>query len=831
MKYNFKEIENRHQLNWEKDNVFATNESDEKPSYYVLEMFPYPSGKIHMGHVRNYTIGDVIARFKRMTGYSVLHPMGWDAFGMPAENAAIKNKTHPAKWTRENIDYMKKQLKKLGLSYDWKREIATCDSEYYRWEQQFFIEMYEKRLVYRKKSKVNWCETCQTVLANEQVEDGLCWRCDQSVIEKKLDGWFFKITQYADELLESCDDLTGWPEQVVTMQKNWIGKSEGTEIIFKILDSEDQIKVFTTRPDTLFGVTFISLSPEHPLALKLSKEKKEEKTVSEFIEKHKNVSTSEKNIEKEKEGVFIGSYAVHPLTGEDIPIYLANFVLMEYGTGAVMAVPAHDQRDFEFAQKYKLPIKPVIIPKDENINIDHLDKAWEGPGYLSNSMEFNGLKNSSAKREITESLKNKCVGNSKTTYRLRDWGISRQRYWGSPIPMILCDKCGTVPVKKDELPVILPEDAQLDSSGHSPLPGLKSFYEVRCPKCGSLARRETDTMDTFVESSWYFARYACSDDKTLPLDKNRVDKWLPVNQYIGGIEHAILHLLYSRFFTKVLNDLGYLSVREPFENLLTQGMVLLDGAKMSKSKGNIVDPDEIIKTFGADTVRLFILFAAPPEKQLSWSDQGIEGAHRFIQKIWKLFDENSNNLLNINFNSDSFLKAIELNSDLRKLRQKTHQTILKVTDDIEKRFHFNTAISAVMELVNSLTTAVGNNKMMETEGSWDVIREGFETVIILLSPFIPHVTEELWYKLGYKSSLQNEPWPLADKKVADSDDLNIVVQVNGKVRANIVALKEDSPDQVKNMALNDENVKRHLQGKEVKKIIYIPEKLVNIVVK
>ncbi|MCD4754873.1 MAG: leucine--tRNA ligase, partial [Deltaproteobacteria bacterium] len=684
-RYDFKIIEERHQADWAKEGLFSAREDSSRPRYYVLEMFPYPSGRIHMGHVRNYTIGDVVARYKRMQGYNVLHPMGWDAFGMPAENAAIEHRTHPATWTYENIDYMRKQLKRLGLSYDWKREFATCDPEYYRWEQLFFIQMFEAGLVYRRKSKVNWCEGCRTVLANEQVEDGKCWRCDTEVVEKELDGWFFKITDYTQELLEGCDKLTGWPEKVLTMQRNWIGRSVGAEIIFPLAGEDGEIRVFTTRPDTLLGATFMSLSPEHPMAMELCMGTGQEKEVKAFVDHWSKIPSRERQftqsqnhsitkspnhqITKSKEGVFTGAYVKHPLTGESIPIYIANFVLMEYGTGAVMAVPAHDQRDFEFAKEYKLPIKVVIQPEGEDLKSETMKEAWEGPGTLVNSGPFDGMENEQAKEAITGHLETQGLGNQKISYRLRDWGISRQRYWGTPIPMVQCDTCGIVPVRKQDLPVILPLDARLDKQGRSPLSGLESFWSTTCPKCGGPARRETDTMDTFVESSWYFARYTCPDETSAPLDRKRVDAWLPVNQYIGGIEHAILHLLYARFFTKALRDLGWLSTDEPFTNLLTQGMVLKDGAKMSKSKGNVVDPDEMINTFGVDTIRLFILFASPPERDLEWSDQGVEGAHRFLHRIWRLITENLEGLTSARTDKETLIQGTNAT---KALRQKTH---------------------------------------------------------------------------------------------------------------------------------------------------------------
>jgi leucyl-tRNA synthetase len=837
-RYDFKTIEERHQADWAKEGLFSAREDSSRPCYYVLEMFPYPSGRIHMGHVRNYTIGDVVARYKRMQGYNVLHPMGWDAFGMPAENAAIEHRTHPATWTYENIDYMRKQLKRLGLSYDWKREFATCNPEYYRWEQLFFIQMFEAGLVYRQKSKVNWCEGCQTVLANEQVEDGKCWRCNTGVVEKELDGWFFKITDYTQELLEGCDRLTGWPEKVLTMQRNWIGRSVGAEITFPLAGDDGEIRVFTTRPDTLWGATFMSLSPEHPMALELCMGTGQEEEVKAFIDHWSKIPSRERQIiqsqnhkiTKSKEGVFTGAYVKHPLTGESIPIYVANFVLMEYGTGAVMAVPAHDQRDFEFAKEYKLPIRVVIQPEGENLRPETMKEAWEGPGTLANSGPFDGMENEQAKEAITRHLETRGLGNQKISYRLRDWGISRQRYWGTPIPMVQCDKCGIVTVRKQDLPVILPLDAQLNKQGRSPLPCLESFWSTTCPKCGGPARRETDTMDTFVESSWYFARYACPDETSAPLDRKRVDVWLPVNQYIGGIEHAILHLLYARFFTKALRDLGWLSVDEPFTNLLTQGMVLKDGAKMSKSKGNVVDPDKMINTYGVDTIRLFILFASPPERDLEWSDQGVEGAHRFLHRIWRLITENLESLTSASTDKDTLIHGTKAS---KALRQKTHQTILKVTEDIEQRFHFNTAISAVMELINEVMGYLNwyGTSEMDKQGDWAILREAMEAVLILLFPMVPHITDELWQLLGHQKTISLEPWPVADIDVARADIVNIVVQVNGKLRSQVEVAQNTDKEIIESMVLDDPKVKRYTEGKAVHKIIYVPGRLINIVVK
>ena len=832
MKYDFSSVEEKWQKVWEEKGLFRTDDHEKRPKYYCLEMFPYPSGRIHMGHVRNYTIGDCLARFKRMQGYRVLHPMGWDAFGLPAENAAIKHGTHPATWTYENIEYMKGQLKQLGFSYDWGREIATCDASYYRWEQLFFVEMFEKGLAYRKKSKVNWCESCQTVLANEQVIDGECWRCGSSVVEREQDGWFFRITEYAEELLEGIEGLKGWPEKVLTMQRNWIGKSVGAEVDFPVEGLDEPLTIFTTRPDTLFGVTFMSISPEHPLALKLASMSGRAEEVRAFCEKWSRIPKRELQMEeREKEGVFTGAYAVNPLTNDRVPIYVSNFVLMEYGTGAVMAVPAHDQRDFEFAKRYGLPIKVVIQPEGEELSPDTMEGAWEGPGILVDSGEFSGLKSKDAKRAIVAHLEKIGIGRKKVSYRLRDWGISRQRFWGAPIPIIYCEECGTVPVPKEDLPVTLPLDAQLGEGGRSPLPTLDEFVKVKCPRCGRDARRETDTMDTFVESSWYFLRYASPHEDTRPFDPEAIKAWLPVDQYIGGVEHAILHLLYSRFFTRVLRDLGYVELDEPFTNLLTQGMVLKDGAKMSKSKGNVVDPDTMIKQYGADTVRLFILFAAPPERDLEWSDTGIEGTHRFLQRVWRHVTENVERLREARLDEEALKDATSNSKELKALRQKTHQTIFKVTEDCGKRLRFNTAISAIMELMNEI-----NGLMERTEeerrdsGFWSVVKEATRSLLYLLSPMAPHISDELASLMDEPVPLLCQPWPRGDEAIARSDTVEIVVQVNGKLRARVEVPRDASKEEIESRALNDENVKRHTSGKKVAKVIYVPGRLINIVV-
>ncbi len=819
-KYNPKDIEQKWQQQWEKQKSFAVTEGTDKRKYYLLEMFPYPSGRIHMGHVRNYSIGDVIGRFKRMRGFNVLHPMGWDAFGMPAENAAIQNKSHPAKWTYENIAYMRGQLKKMGLSYDWGRELATCDVEYYRWEQKIFLEMFAKGLAYKKTSFVNWCPNCETVLANEQVEDGACWRCDSEVKQKELDQWFFRITDYAEELLEWTERLPGWPERVLVMQRNWIGKSFGCEIDFPREDGNGAIRVFTTRQDTIFGATFMSLAPEHPLAQQLTTADRTAE-VEAFIEKVKKTDRVKRTAEDfEKEGVFTGSYCVNPLTRARMPIYLANFVLMDYGTGAVMAVPAHDQRDFEFARKYDLALKVVIQPKGETLDPAAMTAAFTEVGILVNSGRFDGMASDSAKEAIADFLNQEGIGKKTVNFRLRDWGISRQRYWGNPIPVIYCDTCGVVAVPEQDLPVRLPMDVEFTGEGGSPLAKLDSFITCTCPACGKAARRETDTMDTFVESSWYFLRYCCPDFAQGPLERKRVDYWMSVDQYIGGIEHAVLHLLYARFFTKVLRDLGYIGCDEPFTNLLTQGMVIKDGAKMSKSKGNVVDPNALIDKYGADTARLFSLFAAPPEKDLDWSDQGVDGSFRFLNRIWKLVHERLDLIRNA-----GQLDPPTLGSEERTLRRCVHKTIKKVTEDVEERFHFNTAIAAVMELLNVLQDA---NQAVSKNGA--LMKEALESVVLLLAPFVPHITEELWQQLGHDIPLSATAWPEYDRDAVVDEEMLVVVQVNGKLRSKLTVAAGTDEEAVKAMALTDEKVLPFVEGKQVRKVICVPGKLVNIVV-
>jgi leucyl-tRNA synthetase len=829
VRYLPKNIEKKWQEYWENEKLFEVRDDPAREKFYLLEMFPYPSGRIHMGHVRNYSIGDVVARFLRMRGYNVLHPMGWDAFGMPAENAAIKANTHPAKWTYDNIDYMRSQLKKLGFSYDWSRELATCDVSYYRWEQLFFLKMYERGLAYKRSAYVNWCNTCQTVLANEQVEGGACWRCDQPVVQKEMEQWFFKITHYVDELLEYTEKLPGWPERVLTMQQNWIGKSIGSKILFKLASGDGEITVFTTRADTLFGATFMSIAPEHPLVEKLCWNTPQEEEVFRFVERAKQAKRSDRVADLlEKEGVFTGSYCINPVTQQKMPVYIANFVVTEYGTGAVMAVPAHDQRDFEFAQKYGLPVKVVIKPEGDEPApaAETLAAAFEDDGVLVDSGSFSGMKSAQAREAITASLAEKGLGEQSVQYRLRDWGISRQRYWGAPIPVVYCDACGMAPVSEKDLPVVLPTDVALLPNGGSPLSSYEPFVKTTCPKCQGPARRETDTMDTFVESSWYFARFACAGDKDGPLDYAKVKYWLPVNQYIGGIEHAVLHLLYSRFFTKVLRDLGYMEIDEPFLNLLTQGMVIKDGSKMSKSKGNVVDPDEMIQAYGADTVRLFCLFASPPERDLEWSDQGVEGAFRFLSRIWRLVQENEDNLRSAAiYDGKADLSAAR---PLLDLHRKTHQTIKKVTEDIRDRFHFNTAIAAIMELVNQMYQVQENPP--EDGQLWPVMREAVEAMVLLISPLVPHIGEELWQGLGHTGSVLNAPWPQWREEALKTDEVLIVVQVNGKLRGRITISAQATEEQMRQAALGDSRVQDFIAGKPIKKVVVVPNKLINVVV-
>ncbi len=817
-------VELKWQKYWSERQLYKTDESPHQKKFYCLEMFPYPSGEIHMGHVRNYAIGDVIARYKRMHGYNVLHPMGWDAFGLPAENAAIKHDVHPSEWTRKNIDKMKIQLNRMGLSYDWEREVTTCTPEYYKWNQWFFLKMFERGLAYRKYSFVNWCPSCTTVLANEQVIDEKCWRCDSLVIQKKLEQWFFRITQYAEELLQGCDELDGWPERVVLMQKNWIGKGEGVEVDFPLEGMDEKLRIFTTRPDTLFGVTFMCIAPGHPLSEKLVKENNQLEMLR-----------AKYGQETEKTGIFTGHYAINPLNNSRIPVYAANFVLMEYGTGAIMSVPAHDQRDFEFAQKYGLPVQLVIVPVISPNpplpkcgtgglpDAEPLTRAYEDEGVLVDSGQFTGLHSDAARKEIVKFIEEKGLGKAVVNYKLRDWGISRQRYWGTPIPVIYCDKCGIVPVPEKDLPVILPEDVKITGKGSSPLLESEAFLFAECPKCGGRARRETDTMDTFVDSSWYFIRYCFKKgdidlSSELITQESELKYWMPVDQYIGGVEHAVLHLLYSRFFIKVIRDLGLLNINEPFQKLLTQGMVIKDGSKMSKSKGNVVDPDYLIRKYGADTSRLFSLFAAPPEKDLDWSDKGVDGAYRFLNRLWGIVYKNREGL-------SVKRKVIGEPPKTLPLYRKTHQTIKKVTTDIEREYHFNTAIAALMELANEITAFEPKN-----DEEWSIFKFAIEKLLLLLSPFSPHISEELWDALGNKPSIFEQKWPEWDDESAKEDMIELVVQVNGKLRSKIIIAAGIPDDEIKKITFEDNRVREIIGSKTIKKVIIVKGKLVNIVI-
>lgn len=803
--YNFKNVEAKWQKKWEETNQYKTDTRDtSKPLYYTLEMFPYPSGKIHMGHVRNYSIGDVVARFKKMEGYNVLHPMGWDSFGLPAENAAIKHGIHPAKWTYENIDDMKRQLKLLGLSYDWERELATSNPDYYKFTQEIFLKFLEAGLAYKKKSYVNWCPSCETVLANEQVVGGQCERCDSVVVKKELEQWYFKTTEFAEELLQDLDKLEGWPEKVKTMQKNWIGKSHGAELVFDIEGTDEKMVVYTTRPDTTYGVTFMCLAPESPLVKELVAGTEYEAEVEKFVQKMHTKTEIERTAEgAEKEGMFIGKYVINPVNGKRVPLWIANYILMDYGTGAIMAVPAHDDRDKDFAEKYNLDIIPVI---DED-------------GKLINSEEFNGLDYKTAQDKITEKLAKEGRGKKTVNYRLRDWLLSRQRYWGVPIPVVYCDDCGMVPVNKEDLPLLLPTDVEFTGKGESPLTTSKTFVNTVCPKCGKPAKRDVDTMDTFVDSSWYFLRYIDNKNEDAMFDSELVNKWMPVDQYIGGVEHAIMHLLYARFFTKALKKVGMLDFDEPFKNLLTQGMVLMDGSKMSKSKGNTVSPLEIIDEYGADTARLFVLFAAPPERDLDWSEQGVEGCFRFLNRVYRLVDE-----LKDIVKSNAEIK-VSTKED-KAMRFTIHSTLRKVTDDLSEKFGFNTAIAALMELINEMY----KYKELDTRND-GIIKEGIETIITILAPFTPHVGEELWEMIGKEGSIFDISWPKFDEKALVKDEVEIVVQVNGKVRAKLSIDANMSKEDMEKTALENEKVKASIEGKNVVKVVAIPKKLVNIVVK
>ena len=811
--YPFKSIEEKVRSYWDKELTFSVSEDSKKPKYYCLSMFPYPSGKLHMGHVRNYTIGDVLSRFHRMLGFNVLQPMGWDAFGLPAENAALQNKSAPAAWTYSNIDYMKHQLKQLGLAIDWKREIATCRPEYYKWEQWLFTELFKKKLIYKKISTVNWDPVDQTVLANEQVIDGKGWRSGAVIEKKEIPQYFMKITEYADELLRDLDGLEGWPEQVKTMQRNWIGKSYGCEIEFSIKDHADHIKIYTTRPDTLLGVTYLAIAAEHPLASLI---KKNNPTIEAFINECSRGGVAEADLATaEKIGIDSGLRAIHPITQKEVPIWIANYVLISYGSGAVMAVPAHDERDFHFAKKYNLNIEQVIEPIDtKTMNLE--EAAYTDYGRLINSGEFNGLEFQEAFDAIVNKLTSLHKGKKTTQFRLRDWGISRQRYWGCPIPIIKCHSCGEVPVPEKDLPVVLPESIVMHGVG-SPIKQDESFYKTTCPSCGKPAERETDTMDTFVESSWYFARYPSYNNPNAMVDE-RSNYWMPVDQYIGGIEHAILHLLYARFFNKILRDLGLIKHSEPFKNLLTQGMVLKNGTKMSKSKGNTVDPQSLIDQFGADTARLFIMFAAPPEQSLEWSDSGVEGANRFLKRLWKaVYDHHHKGKI-------APYKEGELTAQTKNLRFELHHTIQKITDDIQRRHSFNTAISSVMELMNTFAKVEGEDAITVS-----VKQEVIQNVILLLNPFVPHICHALWDQL-FNTAIDQEVWPKADPSALIKNEYEMVIQVNGKLRGNMLVSADLTQKDIELMALENEDVKRFINlESKVKKLIFVPKKLINIV--
>ena len=865
--YNFKEVEEKWQKKWNSENLFKTNDKEEgKENYYVLEMLPYPSGNLHVGHARNYTIGDVIARYKKMKGYNVLHPMGWDSFGLPAENAAIQHGAHPATWTKSNIENMRRQLKLMGLSYDWDREVATYTPEYYRWNQWIFKRMYDKGLVYKKKSTVNWCPDCQTVLANEQVEDGYCWRHSKTkVIQKDLEQWFFRITNYADELLTGHEELReGWPEKVLAMQKNWIGKSFGTEIVFTVAETGEKLPMFTTRIDTIHGVTYCVVAPEHPIIEEIIKVNP---SIKEAIHNMRNMDMIERTAEgKEKNGVFTGWHVINPVTGDKVQLWAADYVLMNYGTGAVMAVPAHDDRDFAFAKKYNLPRKVVINgynkeTKEEIVlNADEMTAAMTEEGVMTNSGEFNGMNSKEALEKIADYVTEKGVGEKTVKYRLKDWGISRQRYWGTPIPALYCEKCGMVMEKDENLPVMLPEDVEFTGNGN-PIETSEKYKHAVCPICGGPARRETDTMDTFVDSSWYFLRYCDPKNLELPFGE-AVDLWTPVDQYIGGVEHAVMHLLYARFFTKVLRDLGLLKANEPFKRLLTQGMVLgpsyysekenrflfahevktagdkaysletgeelvVKVEKMSKSKNNGVDPEVMIKKYGADTTRLFIMFTAPPEKELEWNENGLAGASRFLNRVWRVVLENMDMI------KDEPIDYSKLSKEDKALVRKLHQTIKRVTEAIEDNYHFNTSIAGNMELINDVydfrSSVLGTDK--ESSESQKVFGEVLRNIVIMLSPFVPHFCDELWEAMGETGFLFNAPWPEYDEKLTIADEITMAIQVNGKVRGSISVERTASKEDIEKMALAVENVQKHTEGKTVVKVIVVPGKIVNIVVK
>jgi len=821
--YPFKKIEPKWQKFWRKRGLFKMDQASPRPKYYCLMMFPYPSASLHVGHGRNYIIGDVVARFMIMKGFNVLTPMGWDAFGLPAENAAIKDGVHPKTSTLRNISRMKKQLNAWGTGYDWTREVTSCLPDYYKWTQWIFLKLYQKGLAYKKRAAVNWCPSCQTVLANEQVINGRCERCEAQVKEKELAQWFFRISAYSQRLLDDLAKLKNWPERVRIMQRNWIGRSEGVRIDFPVVGDDLVLSCFTTRVDTIYGATYMVLAPEYPDLKKLIQDAPNKDDILAFIEKVKaqNIA-SRAGAEVEKQGIFTGRYVINPLNQCQIPLWVANYVLMEYGTGAVMAVPAHDQRDFEFARQYNLPVKVVIDDPKNPLDAQKMQEAYANEGVMTNSAQFNGLDNRQAAEEIADFMEEKKIGQRSIHYRLRDWLISRQRYWGAPIPIIYCEKCGELAVLEGELPVLLPERVEFRPHGESPLKQVKGFANIRCPKCGARAIRETDTMDTFVDSSWYYLRYLSPKNKTEAFDQETVNKWLPVDQYIGGVEHAIMHLLYSRFITKVLYDLGLLSFDEPFERLFTQGMIIKDGAKMSKSKGNVVSPDELIARYGADTVRLYTLFIGPPEKDAEWNDRGVEGAWRFLNRVWRLVEKITNHPPSLK------LRGIVLrgpgDEGGQKLKRKTHQTIRKVTEDLEQGFHFNTAISAIMELVNEVY------KALDEKCDAPAVKEAVKTIVILVSPFVPHIAEEMWQRLGEKKSVFELSWPSYEREVLQAEEVLIVVQINGRVRAKITVAHNTEEEELKKIVLQDKKVAAYMAKKRPKKILVVPNKLVSIVI-
>lgn len=823
-KYSPQSIEKKWQSKWLAENVYKTEMDPKKPKYYTLEMFPYPSGNLHMGHVRNYSIGDVLARYKTMEGFNVIHPMGFDAFGMPAENAAIKHGVKPSDWTYSNMDNMKRQQREMGLSYDWDRSVATCSPDYYRWTQWLFQLFYKRGLAYKKKAYVNWCETCGTVLANEQVIEGKCWRCDSQVIKKDLSQWFLKITDYADVLLKDLDLLKGWPDRVKTMQENWIGRSEGLEFNLEVPELGEKIAAYTTRPDTVYGITFLALAAEHPLIEKICQNNPKAQEIKDFCHKAQNQSELERtSSESEKEGIFTGLYAVNPFNGNKVEIWVTNYVLAEYGTGAVIGVPSEDQRDWMFAEKYKLNVIITLQPKDKELKLEEMTEAYvDKAGVLVNSAEFSGMDIKAAMKGIMDKAEAEGFGKRRVNYRLRDWLISRQRYWGAPIPVIYCDDCGEQLVPEDQLPVMLPEDVKFEQGSVSPLAQSESFVNCTCPKCGKPARRETDTMDTFICSSWYYLRYTDPHNDKMPFAKDKVNYWAPVDQYIGGIEHAILHLLYSRFFTKVLRDAGMVDFAEPFTNLLTQGMVLKDGGKMSKSKGNVVSPEEIIGQYGADTARLFILFAAPVDRDLDWSDDGVAGAYRFLRRVWRIMEIFEDK---IKSSSDEY-DITALTAEEKELRRVLHTTIKKVTEDIRDRFMFNTAISSIMELVNAFY-AFQDSKTI----NGGLVREVSLNLLKMLAPFAPHITEELWSILVAQGSIHQQQWPKCEEAATVQSEVEIVLQINGKVRDRIMIATGISREEMETAAKANARVQELTEGKTIVKMICVPDKLVNVVVK